>query len=109
MTEKNLQSSDLIRLLESWYTTECNGDWEHTYGITIETLDNPGWLLKVDLNETTWSELRLPIEIDQRSEDDWIQTEVKDSKFLGCGGPGNLNELIARFLELVNNIESLST
>ena len=33
----------------NWYKTNCDGDWEHSYGITLQTLDNPGWHLTVDL------------------------------------------------------------
>ena len=33
--------------LEDWYADLCNGDWEHTGGIKIETLDNPGWCITV--------------------------------------------------------------
>jgi hypothetical protein len=29
-------------LLEAWYASRCDGEWEHGYGISIETLDNPG-------------------------------------------------------------------
>ncbi|HBU98859.1 MAG TPA: hypothetical protein DEF21_13285 [Thalassospira lucentensis] len=25
-----------------------NDDWEHTYGIAIGNIDNPGWSLKVE-------------------------------------------------------------
>ncbi|UCH44768.1 MAG: hypothetical protein JSV11_10785 [Nitrospiraceae bacterium] len=35
--------------LNRWYINQCNGDWEHQYGIVIETLDNPGWRVKIDL------------------------------------------------------------
>ncbi|MGK7942612.1 MAG: Imm53 family immunity protein [Crocosphaera sp.] len=24
--------------LQDWYTSQCNGEWEHTYGIDIKTL-----------------------------------------------------------------------
>jgi Immunity protein 53 len=33
----------LLTQLQSWYVAQCNGDWEHTCGISIETVDNPGW------------------------------------------------------------------
>jgi hypothetical protein len=36
-------SNDLISWLQRWYTAQCDGGWEHHYGITIGTLDNPGW------------------------------------------------------------------
>jgi len=35
--------------LMSWYADQCDGDWEHQYGVCIETLDNPGWTLTIDL------------------------------------------------------------
>jgi len=34
---------DLLEQVEDWYSSQCNGDWEHQYGISIDTLDNPGW------------------------------------------------------------------
>lgn len=42
-------AGDVLGRLERWYAAQCNGDWEHTYGITIETLDNPGWTFKWSL------------------------------------------------------------
>ena len=38
--------------LQRWYAEQCNGDWEHEFGIKIETLDNPGWNLEIDLSGT---------------------------------------------------------
>lgn len=34
-----------VQLLDGFYQHCCNGEWEHDYGITIQTCDNPGWLL----------------------------------------------------------------
>jgi len=42
---------ELIEWLQSFYCRCCNGDWEHTYGIKIVTLDNPGWAVDVDMAE----------------------------------------------------------
>lgn len=44
---------DMTEWLIDWYRSECNGDWEHAYGIQIDTIDNPGWSLKIDLLETS--------------------------------------------------------
>lgn len=38
--------------LIDWYLSNCDGDWEHVYGVKLETLDNPGWILTIDLAET---------------------------------------------------------
>lgn len=43
---------DVIGELQKWYLSQCNDDWEHTYGIQISNLDNPGWNLEVDLTDT---------------------------------------------------------
>ena len=44
--------ADGLQRLESWYRSQCDGEWEHGFGITIETHDNPGWGLKIDLQGT---------------------------------------------------------
>lgn len=38
--------------IQKWYQAQCNGDWEHSYGIIIETIDNPGWSITIDLETT---------------------------------------------------------
>jgi hypothetical protein len=33
---------DVLTQIEQWYKSNCNGLWEHQFGLRIETLDNPG-------------------------------------------------------------------
>lgn len=35
--------------LERWYAARSNGDGEHSFGVRIAMLDNPGWRLTRDL------------------------------------------------------------
>ena len=42
--------------LEEWYKSSCNGEWEEDYGIKIQTIDNPGWLVIIDILETDLEE-----------------------------------------------------
>lgn len=88
-----------ISRLEAWYAAECNGEWEHTYGIAIETLDNPGWRLRVDLTETPLHDEAFTAVARERSERDWMHCRVKDGVFEGYGGAGNLEEIITTFLD----------
>ena len=44
--------ADPLTQLQQWYLSNCNGDWEHTYGVSIGTLDNPGWSVKIELTGT---------------------------------------------------------
>ena len=43
---------NVLEKLQHWYQLHCDDDWEHSYGISIETLDNPGWKISVDLTDT---------------------------------------------------------
>jgi len=92
---------DAIHLLQQWYLEECNGDWEHSFGVHIETLDNPGWLVTIDLEETSWAKTVVPRARVERSQADWLQWEVTNSKFIGAGGPRNLKEIIEQFFRAV--------
>ncbi|MDZ4687168.1 MAG: immunity 53 family protein [Planctomycetaceae bacterium] len=40
---------DLLSRLQKWYATQCDGEWEHQSGIQIQTLDNPGWMITINL------------------------------------------------------------
>jgi RHS repeat-associated protein len=91
----------LLARLQEWYLAKCDGDWEHSFGIKIDTLDNPGWMVTIDLAETRWSDLALPRKIIERNESDWVQTEVVKSQFIGCGGVRNLEEILSRFFWIV--------
>jgi Immunity protein 53 len=89
--------------LQRWYLAECNGDWEHSYGVKIDTLDNPGWVVTIDLFETGWADLNVPLEKVQRSDTDWLQVEVSGSRFVGCGGPLNLEQIIECFFDVLGS------
>lgn len=90
--------SKTIQELQSWYQDHCDGDWEHQQGIKIETLDNPGWSVEIDLAGTEHSKVSFTPIREDRSDDDWVDCRVEKTKFLGRGGPGNLEEVLACFL-----------
>lgn len=90
--------TSLFELLQNWYLAQCDGDWEHEFGIKIDTLDNPGWIVLIDLIGTNCENKKFD-EIDQQiNENNWIQCEVKGGKFSGAGGPKNLTDIIKIFL-----------
>lgn len=89
--------TDLLNWLQDWYTSQCDGDWEHQNGVKIDTLDNPGWKLEIDVFETEWADKPFEaIEI-ERSESDWVQCALIDTKFDAAGGSRNLKEMIQIF------------
>jgi hypothetical protein len=90
---------DLLADIQSWYASQCNEDWEHTYGITISNIDNPGWSLKVELKDTYLYEVDFKkVKIQREEENDWIICDVKNGDFQGYGGPRNLGDLLRVFL-----------
>jgi hypothetical protein len=69
-----------LERLQAWYSRQCNGVWEHSYGITIETCDNPGWWIKINLAGTPLHNREF-IEIAQGVDE---QRFTQDSNWLSC-------------------------
>jgi hypothetical protein len=91
---------DALYLLQRWYLAQCDDEWEHGYGIRIDTLDNPGWSLRIDLKDTAFERTVVDWEKVSRSEHDWVHWRVHDGAFEAACGPTNLNEAILAFLDL---------
>ena len=83
--------------LQSWYALQCDGGWEHTYGVKIDTLDNPGWTLQIELHHTSLQSRSLERVTVQRDEHDWLHAWTQDETFHAACGPLNLSEAIYTF------------
>jgi hypothetical protein len=59
--------STLARL-QRWYKSNCDGEREHGNGITIETIDNPGWSIEICLDRTPLASV--PFQRVERGEED---------------------------------------
>ena len=94
-----------IALLQDWYLQHCDGDWEHDYGIQIDTLDNPGWSLKINLRGTDLEDIGFTaaehgVGAQSIADDpDWWTTKVEDGFFIGFSGPKHLDTLLDIFLQ----------
>lgn len=86
--------------LQDWYFANCDEDWEHGQGVRMESLDNPGWTLSINLVDTVLE--GVPFDIYEygldRDDHDWVHCKVKDKKFMAAGGPKKLEEMIEIFL-----------
>jgi hypothetical protein len=92
--------SATLKRLQRWYLSNCNDDWEHQYGLTLGTLDNPGWSIDIDLVGTPLSRRKLdPVEIQRKNENDWIHCSRTETQFQGRCGPNDLEELLGMFLD----------
>ena len=96
--------------IQSWYLSQCDGDWEHRFGLTVGTLDNPGWMVDIDLHHTNLEEMSFsPIEygiVAQSLEDEgnWLSCRVENKVFKGRGGPEKLQEILDRFLDWTEDV-----
>ena len=84
--------------LQNWYLTNCDGDWEHSYGISINTLDNPGWTIKIDLSDTCLQDLHYDKHIDNGTFD-WLFIKVADKVLEASGDPTKLTTILTIFLD----------
>ncbi|GIF05500.1 immunity 53 family protein [Actinoplanes siamensis] len=88
---------DPLTWLQAWYATQCDGSWEHDYGVSIDTLDNPGWSLLLDLRGTSLEGHDFPKYEVRRGEHDWLVARVVEGRFEAACGPLNLGEAIHEF------------
>lgn len=88
---------DNLTWLMRWFGGRCDGAWESECGITIETVDNPGWMIRIDLDGTGLdpSSFR-PVAV-QRTESDWVECKVADGLFYAGAGVNNLDEVLGIF------------
>jgi hypothetical protein len=73
--------------LQRWYEAQCDGDWEHEWGAQIETLDNPGWAVRISLEETSLAWRTYPRTDFRRSDSDRVMARVSDDVFQASCGP----------------------
>lgn len=103
---------DELRWLEQWYQEQCDGEWEHECGVTVETLDNPGWLVKIDLRgterEPVASARVLAVVGEPPNETNgnqggavWMTCSVESGKFIGAGDPSQLRAILAQFRSFI--------
>jgi hypothetical protein len=99
-------TDDSIAWQMQWYLSQCDGDWEHSYGVKIDNVDNPGWTLTVDLRDTSLEHRPFArIEHGEPAEDleEWRRTgsrwvaDVKGNCLDGASGPLDLPALTNLF------------
>lgn len=93
-----------IEELQRWYASQCDGDWEHEFGIRIETLDNPGWTVEIDLEDTPLDGRAFPRFSDMAPEREWWTCEVSEGKFRASGGPPMLGRMLRAFLDWAREV-----
>lgn len=91
---------ETIERIQDWYKINCNGDWEHSYGYKIETLDNPGWAIKIDLAETALENIEFQREFQNpKNDNDWFQIHTENNILNIYCGPENMKSTFEIFFD----------
>jgi hypothetical protein len=98
--------------LVRWYADQCDGEWEHDHGVRIETIDNPGWAVEIQVVGTALEDRAFASEELPKGSGDWResgsngwwqdisrwhQMRVHEGKWQGYGSPDQLPAIVARF------------
>jgi hypothetical protein len=86
-----------LQRLQAWYAGYCNGDWEHDCGVKIETIDDPGWCVRVGLRGTPLQSRSFDELERLRAGSQWVHCRVRNGCFEGYGGPLMLEEIVSIF------------
>ncbi|KUL23378.1 Imm53 family immunity protein [Streptomyces regalis] len=87
--------------LVRWYRSQCDGDWEHEYGVRLASLDNPGWHIEVDLLETDAEGRLMPKRRTDDGQGKWLVAWSDGEMFRASCDPGSLPEMLGLFQEFV--------
>ncbi|MBL1230376.1 immunity 53 family protein [Enterococcus sp. BWB1-3] len=94
---------DILLWLQKWYQDQCDGDWEHLYGVKIDNIDNPGWSVSIDLVDTSLINKEFDKIRYDYGDDNWLICQIKNNKFEGAGDPSKLVEILTIFKQWVEN------
>ena len=104
MKPDNSENSLLYRL-QQWYQSMCDGNWEHCYGVKIETSDNPGWIVEIDIIDTPLENKPFDTIHNGDTDDDYSICKIENGKFMGYGDATKLDDIPRCFLNWAEKIK----
>lgn len=87
---------DFLTLVNTWYQSKCDGVWEHSYGFSLDNIDNPGWCIKIT-GENNKKVLSITSDID--TEDFWLSITSNENSFIGYSGILSFDRLLEYVVE----------
>lgn len=95
-----VDESEILNWLSNWYKIECNGDWEHSYGLIIN-FNSEKVNIEIDIEDTRFTQEETMFEINSvNSVNDWINIKIDKQKYLDNGDRSKFVEIIEKFIEL---------
>ena len=102
MTISSSEISILSRF-QKWYQSMCDGDWEHCYGVKIDTSDNPGWIVEIDIIDTPLENKPFDTIHYGETDHDYLICKIENGKFEGFGDVTKLENILNSFLNWAEN------
>jgi Immunity protein 53 len=94
----------ILQQFQTWYKSQCDGVWEHSYGVSIESCDNPGWWVKINLTGTSlehlqFTEIAEGVDTQRLAvEAQWLNCRVENNTWHGAGDETKLERILEVFL-----------
>ncbi|MCI1946396.1 Imm53 family immunity protein [Clostridium luticellarii] len=85
----------IIEVLQEWYKNISKSSI--STGIQIETTDNCGWCVCIDLFDTAYETKNFDTVCVRKSDDNWFKCIKENGLFKGCGGIQNLEDILNVF------------
>src|SRR5262245_37894265 len=93
-------NATVTQRLAKWYESKCNGEWEHACGVRIETVDNPGWRITIDLKGTPLEQASFATYEDKyHDEREWLRCWKDGSTFQAACGPCRIEDALSKFCD----------
>lgn len=96
-----LPEHDLLNWIQRWFASNCDGDWEHGYGIKINGLLGRGWDVSINLLDTIYQNKKFAFKREYKSEDDYYRVGTNQGKLIGNGGRKNLIDILSEFKDWI--------
>lgn len=90
----------IISVLQDWYESIC-GNGICT-GIQIETVDNCGWHVSIDLFDTVYENMNFNSVDIKKNDRCWFKCSKENGMFTAYGGVQNLDDILNVFYSWVN-------
>jgi hypothetical protein len=96
--------TELLLRLQKWFSSNCDGTWEHQRGVLIRSTDNPGWWVKIDVSGSDlegchFEEVRVGNADAADPQPPWMRCYLESGVWNGAGDFTRLAEIVDRFLK----------
>ena len=109
------KEEQILSWLCAWFSSQLDGDWEHERGIHIQSLDNPGWVVRIPIRDmplatkvTICLEGEPPTDANGNTGGShWLECKIEDGVFVGAGDVGKLSAILGSFRRWIAETRSV--